>query len=122
TGVSILDAGVIESGNAASFAGLSGQVRFNGGTFHVTADTTAANVSNKFTTSYSGANSSSTATFDIDSNVALTVGGSSACLQTNGGGAHGGVFSKIGLGTLRILSNDGQLDDPFKLNQGTVIV
>ena len=27
---------MIESGNAASFAALTGQVRFNGGVFHVT--------------------------------------------------------------------------------------
>src|SRR5689334_6813162 len=44
-------------------------------------------------------------------------------MQTNrSGGPHGGTFTKLGAGTLRILSNNGQLDDPFKLNAGTVIV
>jgi autotransporter-associated beta strand protein len=126
TGVSKISGGVIESGIAASFAGLSGQVYFNGGTFHVTADTIAAGTSKKFTTSFVGSGSASTGTFDIDAGVTLTIGtGGQACLQTNGGGTgagHGGPFTKTGGGTLRILSNNGQLDDPFKLNAGTVIV
>jgi autotransporter-associated beta strand protein len=115
---------VIASGNSASLAGLSGAVLFNGGTFHVTADTVSANVNVKYSTSFAGATSSSTATFDVDAGVTLTVGtaGGSANMRTNGGGSHGGTFTKAGLGTLRILSNNGQLDDPFEFNAGTVIV
>jgi fibronectin-binding autotransporter adhesin len=116
---------VIASGNSSSLAGLSGAVIFNGGTFHVTADTVSANVANKYATAFAGATSAATATFDIDTGVTLTVGtaGGSASIRTNAGGTtHGGAFTKTGGGTLRILSNNGQLDDPFKLNQGTVIV
>jgi autotransporter-associated beta strand protein len=123
TGASMISGGVIEAASAASFAGLPGQVLFNGGTFHVTGDTAAAGTSKKFTTSFTGATSASTGTFDIDAGVTLTIGtGGQASLQTNGSGAHGGTFTKTGGGTLRILSNNGQLDDPFKLNAGTVSV
>jgi autotransporter-associated beta strand protein len=121
-GLSTLSGGVIESGNAASFAALMGQVRFNGGTFHVTADTTAANLANKFTTGFSGATSASIGTFDVDTNVTLTIGGpAGASLQTAGGGGSGGPFIKLGAGTLRIISANGQQDDPLLLKQGTII-
>jgi autotransporter-associated beta strand protein len=62
TGVSTLTAGVIESGNAASFAGLAGAVNFLGGTFRVTADTVSANVLNKWTTTFAGATGTNTGT------------------------------------------------------------
>jgi autotransporter-associated beta strand protein len=122
TGLSTINAGVIEAAKSAAFVGLAGQVRFGGGTLHVTGNSTAPNLASKFTTSYTGATSASTATFDIDANVTLKMGGANACLQTNGGGSHGGTFTKTGAGTLDIFSNNGQLDDPFKLNAGTVIV
>jgi autotransporter-associated beta strand protein len=124
TGTTTINAGEIASGNSASLAGLSGAVMFNGGTFHVTANTVSANVANKYTTSYTGATSSSTATFSIDAGVTLTVGtvGGSASMRTNGGGAHGGDFFKTGAGTLDILSNNGQQDNPFELMNGTIIV
>jgi autotransporter-associated beta strand protein len=123
TGISTIDAGVIEAATSTAFVGLSGQVRFGGGTLHVTGNSTAANIANKFTTSYSGATAADSGTFDVDAGVTLTIGGpQGASMQTNGAGAHGGTFIKTGGGTLRVLSNNGQLDDPFKLNAGTVIV
>jgi autotransporter-associated beta strand protein len=121
TGLTTINAGVIESGNSASFVGLSGQVRFNGGTLHVTASSTAANVASKFTTSFSGATAASTGTFDIDAGVTLTIGGSNFSLQTAGGGGTGGQFIKTGLGTLRIVGGNNQQDSPLALNQGTII-
>src|SRR5439155_15890808 len=121
TGLSTINGGVIAAAASAAFVGLAGQVRFNGGTLHVTGDSTATNLASKFTTSFTGASTTtSTGTFEIDSGKTLTIGGSATSLQTNGGGAHGSVFTKTGLGTLRILGNNGQLDDPFKLNAGTV--
>src|SRR5438045_3539480 len=103
---------------------LLGPVQFNGGTFHVTANTESADFANKYTTSFTGATSASTATFDIDTGVTLTIGKTAniAGMRTNGGGAHGGRFTKTGAGALDILSNNGQQDDPFQLNQGTIIV
>ncbi|MEA2711447.1 MAG: hypothetical protein QOF78_4048, partial [Phycisphaerales bacterium] len=121
SGLTTITAGTIASGNAASLAGTAGQVMFNGGTFRVTADTLSTNVANKYATNigYAGAGG----TFNIDAGVTLTIGtaGGSGSLRTNGGGFHGGEFTKTGAGTLRILSNNGQLDDPLNLNQGTVI-
>jgi autotransporter-associated beta strand protein len=114
--------GTISAGAAASFGGLNGQVRFDGGTFRVTGNITVPNLTNKFTTSFTGATGASTATFDVDAGFTLTIGGANASMQTNGGGAHGGRFTKTGLGTLRVLGNNGQLDDPFNFNQGTVII
>jgi hypothetical protein len=43
-------------------------------------------------------------------------------MQTNGGGSHGGDVHQGGLGTLLVTINNGQLDDPFKLDRRTVIV
>ena len=123
TGPTTISGGVIASNNADKFAALNGQVFFNGGTFEVTADTVAANVRNKFTTSFTGGTSSSTGTFQVDPGATLTIGaaGGGACLQTAGGGSTGSFFIKTGVGTLDILSNNGQLDVAFKLNAGTVI-
>jgi autotransporter-associated beta strand protein len=121
TGTTMISGGAIASGHSASFAGLSGQVLFNGGQFHVTANTTAANVANKFTTTFTGATNLSTGTFNIDTGVTLTIGGSNAALQTNkSGGPHAGDFTKTGLGTLKILSDDSQQDNVFHLSQGTI--
>ena len=122
TGVTLINDGVIASGNSASLAGLSGAVEFNGGTFHVTANTISANVNVKYTTSFTGATGASTGTFDIDPGVTLTIGtiGGSACLRTNGGGAHGGDFTVTGGGTLKILSNNGQQDNALNLAEGTI--
>ncbi|MEA2734369.1 MAG: hypothetical protein QOE14_820, partial [Humisphaera sp.] len=75
TGLSTIAGGTIASGNAASFAALNGQVRFMGGTFRVTANTTAPNFANKFTTSFTGTTAANTATFNIDAGVTLTIGG-----------------------------------------------
>lgn len=120
SGITTISAGTIASGNSASLAGLSGQLRFNGGTFHVTGNSTAANVSNKFTSSFTGASGSSTGTFNIDPGVTLTIGGSNAALQTNGGGSHGGDLSVTGGGTLRLLGDNHQQDNPLHLLQGTI--
>lgn len=121
TGLTTIAGGVVAAGASANLVGLAGQVRFNGGTLHVTGNSTAANLASKFTTSFTGATAASTGTFDIDAGVTLTIGGANTSLQTNGGGAHGGVFTKTGAGTLRIVGNNGQLDDALKLNAGTVI-
>jgi autotransporter-associated beta strand protein len=87
----------------------------------VTGNTTASNVASKFTTSFSGATAASTGTFIIDAGATLTIGGASASLQTNGGGAAGGQFIKSGAGTLRIVGGNNQQDHPLLLNQGTII-
>src|SRR5262249_28320944 len=47
------------------------------------------------------------------------IGGPNACLQTAGAGS-GGSFIKTGAGTLRILSSNGQNDDPFLLQAGSL--
>jgi autotransporter-associated beta strand protein len=120
SGLTTISGGVLESGNSASLVALPGTIMFNGGTIHITANSAANNVANKFNTNTNFAGVGGT--IDIDAGVTLTLGtvGGSANLRTNGGGFHGGTFTKTGLGTLRILSNNGQLDDPFKLNAGTV--
>ncbi len=123
TGTTTIAGGVVASGNSASLAMLSGKVVFASGTFHVTANSASANVANKYTTSFSGASSADTATLDIDPGVTLTIGtaGGSASLQTNDGGStHGGDFTVTGGGTLKILSNNGQQDNAFHLEQGTI--
>lgn len=122
TGTTFINGGTLESGNPNSVALLSGPLFFNGGRFHVTASMSSANVNVKYSTSFTGATGASTGTFDVDAGVTLTIGtvGGSASLRTNGGGAHGGFFTKTGDGTLRILSGNGQQDDVFHLDQGTV--
>jgi autotransporter-associated beta strand protein len=122
TGVTTINAGTIASGNAASLAGNGSFVMFNGGTFRVTANTQSINLANKFSTNHSFAGT--TGTLQVDAGVTLTLGtaGGSASMRTAGGSFAGGSFIKTGAGTLRILSNNGQLDDPFLLNEGTVVL
>ena len=123
TGATTIAGGAIAAaGSVGNFIAMSGQVRFDGGTLRVTGDATAPNFANKFTTSFPGATPASTGTIDVAAGVTLTIGGASASLQTNGGGARGGRFTKAGAGTLRIVGNNGQLDDPFNLDQGAVVV
>ncbi len=122
SGNTMINAGVLESGNSASLVGLSGPIWFNGGTLHVTANSVAANVANKFATAFPGATSSSTATIDVDAGVTLTVGGSAGASMRTAGNGTGGAFTKTGAGTLLVLSNNNQLDVAFKLNQGAVIL
>ena len=67
-------------------------------------------------------------TFDIDSGVTLQVGGTNsgtpnttvAALQTAGSGSAGSNFVKTGAGTLRIVSQNNQLDVALIVQQGTV--
>ena len=120
SGMTTISGGVIESGNSASLVALAGVIMFNGGTLHVTGNSVASNVPNKFTTNTGFAGTSGT--FDIDANVTLTIGtpGGSAPLRTNGGGFHGGDFTKAGAGTLQILANSGQQDNVFHLTGGTI--
>jgi autotransporter-associated beta strand protein len=124
TGVTNINGGEIASGNAASLATLAGQIQFNGGTFHVTANMAAPVTAIHFTTSFTGATGSSTGTFNIDAGVTLTIGtlGGPGILRTNGGGAHGGDFTKTGAGTLDILAGNGQQDNIFHLAQGTLVL
>jgi autotransporter-associated beta strand protein len=120
SGMTTISGGVIESGNSASLVALAGAIMFNGGTLHVTGNTAASNVANKFNTNTGFAGASGA--FDIDAGVTLTVGtpGGSAPLRTNGGGFHGGDFTKTGAGTLQILANCGQQDNVFHLVAGTI--
>jgi autotransporter-associated beta strand protein len=123
TGSTTISGGEIASGNSASLVGLTGQIIFNEGTLLVTGNSTAAATKNKFTTSFTGATPSGTATLDIVPGVTLTVGvaGGSASLQTNdGGNTHGGDFTVDGGGTLKILSNNAQQDNAFHLGAGTI--
>ncbi len=122
TGSTTISGGVIASGNSASLVGLTGKLIFNTGTLLVTANSAAASMANKFTTSFTGATSSATGTIDVAPGVTLTIGatGGPASLQTNGGGGHGGDFTVTGGGTLKILSNNGQQDNAFHLASGTI--
>jgi autotransporter-associated beta strand protein len=122
TGASTLAGGVLESGNAASFAALAGLVQFLGGTFRVTADTVSANVLNKWTTTFGGATGSNTGTFDVAAGVTLTIGtaGGLPAWRTGGGTSAGGPFIKTGAGTLRVFGGNNQQDDPIQLNQGSL--
>src|SRR5207249_10175451 len=42
TGLSAINAGILEAAASGNFVGLSGQVRFGGGTLHVTGNSTAS--------------------------------------------------------------------------------
>lgn len=124
TGTTTINGGTIEAGPASAFAGLSGQVHFLNGTFHVTGNpgdtVVAATTSNKFTTSGTGG---STGTFDIDPGVTLVLGAqdsTTASLQTAGSGTAGSNFTKTGAGTLRIQDRNNQLDVALILQQGTI--
>jgi fibronectin-binding autotransporter adhesin len=124
TGTTTINGGTIEAGPAAAFAGLTGQVHFLSGTFHVTGNpgdtVVAATTSNKFTTSGTGG---STGTFDIDPGVTLVLGvqdSTTASLQTAGSGTAGSNFTKTGAGTLRIQDRNNQLDVALILQQGTI--
>jgi fibronectin-binding autotransporter adhesin len=127
--------GTIEAAKANAFAGLSGQVHFLNGTFHVTDPNNAApddphlvisaDTSNKYTTS---GTAGSTGTFDIDAGVTLQVGAlvngaptsTTAALQTAGAGTAGNSFTKAGAGTIRIVSQNNQQDTAFNLTGGTI--
>ena len=126
TGVTTIDGGgTIEAGPATAFVGLTGQVHFLNGTIHVMGNpgdvVMAAPTSNKFTTSGTGG---SIGTFDIDAGVTLQVGtpGTTAALQTAGSGTAGSNFTKTGPGTLRIVSQNNQLDVALILQRGTIDV
>ena len=122
TGASTLAGGVLEAANAASFAGLAGVVQFLGGTFRPTATQDAAAVTNKWTTTFVGATGTNTGTFDVPAGVTFTIrgAGTGAAWRTGGSDA-GGSFVKSGAGTLRVLTNSGQQDDPILLNQGMLV-
>ena len=123
TGTTTIAGGLIEAALASSFSGLPGPVQFLGGTFRPTATQTAANVLNKWTTTFAGATGTNTGTFDVPLGVTLTLGaaGGLAAVRTGGGTNAGGSFVKTGGGTLRLLTANPQQDDPLLLNAGTVV-
>ncbi len=127
----ITGASTVQTASAANLVDLTGQVQFNNGTLHITADPNnpgaivyAATLSNKFTTSGNGG---ATGTFNIDAGVTFQTQDSNAtqttttpALQTAGSGTAGSSFTKTGAGTMIIYGQNNQQDTSFKLVQGTI--
>jgi fibronectin-binding autotransporter adhesin len=132
TGTTIITgASTIQTAAAANLVGLTGQVQFNNGTLHITADPNnpgaivyASTLSNKFTTS---GNAGATGTFNVDPGMTFqtqastaTQTSTTASLQTAGSGTAGSSFTKTGGGTMIIYGQNNQQDTSFKLQGGTI--